>query len=104
MIDEEEALWFGLFEVRPEQGNSILDSSEIGAYVNIFSIAENEDDFISKSSTELSSFLFTVTSYEDVNIISDIYSLNDIFYELAKKALNSKEIVLGNFHTYQNEN
>lgn len=96
-------VWCGTFDVAIEESNEIADF-EYRAIVNVYSIAENDEDFVYKAATAL-----YMDKFKDIEITEEPSeavidsSLQSRHQECIKQAIDSKRVVYGVFYSYPKE-
>jgi hypothetical protein len=98
--------WIGLAEVRSQGENSVLDSNEEGAFVNVLGLAANQRDFVERVTFAVEALKLKLVQMTDTELFSKRLLHGDVdraIRDLATSLNPSNPIQFDVFHSFPSE-
>jgi hypothetical protein len=92
-------VWVGLVEVRPLPGNATLEGDP-GAFANTLTVADDADDFRTRSANFFRGEGFAIVSFEDVERLADRAGAAPLPDEMARLGEVARETAQVQFDSY----
>jgi len=97
--------WIGLVEVRPREGNDLLQGA-IGALVSVIALAQNAQEFLRSARAAANAMEFDVISIENVEpwvVRKSLDNPSQHLCELADTLTDDNRVAFGVFDSYDQE-